>query len=241
MSSLWNTAFAVVYLCTTAVLGAQQFDVASIKPHGVPLHVIAGRTISGRSLKLEGYNLRLLLLEAFDLKPYQLEMSAKDEIFYDISAVTDGTELNRKLARAMLRNLLADRFGLKSHRYSKQIEAFALVQVKTGAKLKPAAADKPCSAPTKVALPNYLTEFRSCGIDMLAEIVMNFNRAPLEDETGLSGTYDFDLVYSPHGDGTNPDEITLQTALRDLGLKLEKRTITVETVVIDQISPPSPN
>ena len=241
MSRLWNTALRVFCLCTTAVLAAQQFDVASIKPHGGPLHVIGGRSISGSSLKLEGYNLRLLLLEAFDIKTYQLEMSAKDEIYYDISAVADGTELNRKLARAMLRNLLADRFGLKSHKHSKQIQAFALVQMKTGAKLKPAASDKPCSAPTKVALPNYLTEFRNCGTGMLAEIVMNFSRAPLEDETGLSGTYDFDLVYSPRGDGTNPDEITLQTALRDLGLKLEKRTITVETVVIDHINPPSPN
>jgi uncharacterized protein (TIGR03435 family) len=72
---------------------------------------------------------------------------------------------------------------------------------------------------------------------------------PVIDRTGLIGTWDLDLTFSP--DGTRPAlspgsdqdlEPSLFTALQEqLGLKLEWSTGPVEVLVIDRIERPTPN
>lgn len=62
---------------------------------------------------------------------------------------------------------------------------------------------------------------------------MRFAEAPVVDETGLTGNYSVSIQTS-----TNPDVPggTIFDAVEKLGLKLEPRKVTVETVVIDQVS-----
>ena len=58
------------------------------------------------------------------------------------------------------------------------------------------------------------------------------------NKTGLTGVYDFTLVWSPSTDGSP----TLFKAIEDqLGLKLEPTTGPVETLVIDRLQRPSDN
>jgi uncharacterized protein (TIGR03435 family) len=61
------------------------------------------------------------------------------------------------------------------------------------------------------------------------------------DKTGLAGTYDFNLNWSPStdSDGTGP---SISTAIQEqLGLKLESTKGPVEVLVIDHIEKPSQN
>jgi uncharacterized protein (TIGR03435 family) len=63
--------------------------------------------------------------------------------------------------------------------------------------------------------------------------------APVVDETGLSGTYDFNLRWSP--DAAIADDVpALSTALQEqLGLKLERRRTSAEFLVIDRFERPA--
>jgi len=74
---------------------------------------------------------------------------------------------------------------------------------------------------------------------------------PVVDQTGLTGTYDFVVEFSPQintplppGANFTPDPTgpTLQEAMKEqLGLKLDPGTGSVETYVVDHIEPPSEN
>ena len=72
---------------------------------------------------------------------------------------------------------------------------------------------------------------------------------PVVDRTGLSGTYDFSIEWSPapsplQPSGFTPDDTgpTFLEALKDqLGLKLEPQTAPEDVFVIDHLQEPSPN
>jgi uncharacterized protein (TIGR03435 family) len=70
-------------------------------------------------------------------------------------------------------------------------------------------------------------------------------RSPLSDRTGLTGTYDLNLLFMPEGQTPDPDQVvlasTLAGALSDVGLKLERGKGPVEVLVIDHIERPSDN
>jgi uncharacterized protein (TIGR03435 family) len=55
------------------------------------------------------------------------------------------------------------------------------------------------------------------------------------DGTGLAGIYDFDLTYAPGLSATLADSgPSLEAALLELGLRLEKRDAQVEVLVVDR-------
>ena len=63
----------------------------------------------------------------------------------------------------------------------------------------------------------------------------------MTDETGLAGTYDFNLRWS--ADASPADDLpSLFTALQEqLGLKLERRRMTAEFFVVDRFERPTPD
>ena len=74
---------------------------------------------------------------------------------------------------------------------------------------------------------------------------------PVLDHTGLAGTFDFVLEWTPQLNGPLPPGVNfqpdesgptfLQALKEQLGLKLETQTGPVEVVVIDHIEQPSEN
>ena len=71
--------------------------------------------------------------------------------------------------------------------------------------------------------------------------------AEVVDQTGLDGTFDFDLRWSQQNlrstaDATLPDAPSIFTALQEqLGLKLELRRGPRDVVVIDHVERPTPD
>jgi uncharacterized protein (TIGR03435 family) len=123
-----------------------EFEVASIKP-ATPQ--IPGRGMIGISggpgtrdpvqITYRSVPVRMLLLNAFDIKGFQLTAPASvDDLRFDI-LVKVPSGATKEDARVMLQNLLADRFGMKVHHESKEMQAFALVAAKGGVKLRPSA------------------------------------------------------------------------------------------------------
>lgn len=65
------------------------------------------------------------------------------------------------------------------------------------------------------------------------------------DKTGLTGAFDFQLGFSAPDANLNDDDAGLPSVFtvleKQLGLKLESARVPIDTVVIDQINPPSEN
>jgi uncharacterized protein (TIGR03435 family) len=175
---------------------------------------------------------------------------------FDIEAKMPDNATKEEL-NAMLQSLLEERFGLKVHRGPQTGPGFALVVGKDGPKLKTAEAP-PTPAPgltdeeqralfqqkrqaniaamRKRAQENPgLSTSGWDGITMeeLAAELVQFTEAPVIDETGLTGKYSVTIETSKDSDAPGG---TVFDAVEKLGLKLEPRKVTVETVVVDQIS-----
>jgi uncharacterized protein (TIGR03435 family) len=172
--------------------------------------------------------------------------------------------------RLMVQSLLSDRFSLKLSSQTKTLPVYAMVVAKSGPRLKeveglsppqpghspppPPPAATPASAPMPtlmgrrgelkagaVSMP-FFTDWVSRQPEMSDRVVI--------DATGLKGSYDFELNWSPEDGRTPllngvPQESTgpsIFTAFQEqLGLKLESRKAPVEILVIDHVDRPSKN
>ncbi len=84
--------------------------------------------------------MKLLLMQAYDLKEYQIAGPGWIESSrYQIQAKLPVGVRKAEIGR-MLQSLLAERFGLEAHRETRQLAAYELETAKSGPKLKPSSA-----------------------------------------------------------------------------------------------------
>jgi len=176
------------------------------------------------------------LIQAFNLKPYQLPSAPRDA--YQVTAKVPVGATKEQL-RTMLQNLLIERFKLTCHFEKKEREIFNLVIGKGGLKLKESASEYRLSQNPS----NGRLSYGAFGwtMDQLAEFLSRQLRQPVNDATGLNGKYDFTLTYA--ADGIRPtltpppesDAPTLFTAVQGLGLKLDQKKGPIDLLVIDHM------
>jgi uncharacterized protein (TIGR03435 family) len=159
--------------------------------------------------------------------------------------------------KAMLRNLLVDRFKLAYHYEKREVQGYGLTADKSGFKPKSDPNSKPIGAPKDYVPPagsiagrrrwpaeNWLDVTRA-SMGQFAEGLSRsvFNGIPITDDTGLKDVYSFNLHYVsldiPPGAATPteaPDPLpTIFQALRQQGLKLTPKKVMVDFLVIDRI------
>jgi uncharacterized protein (TIGR03435 family) len=197
---------------------------------------------------------------------------------YDIVANVPPNTTREQL-NIMIQNLVKERFHMTLHREKKDFDAYRLVVAKGGPKLQQSAEPQvPSRAPQTGASPRsefdqrgfpvisvgtaaYVTNgharatFTKVRVSQLLSVLSSqfLGSTHLEDQTGLTGTYDFKLEFSTAGllgrlavadaqrKGGSPgiavDPVPdLFTALeKQLGLKLEKSKATLDVIVIDHI------
>jgi uncharacterized protein (TIGR03435 family) len=237
------------------------FEVATIKPVD-PASL--GRYIRMQSVNrfyAKGFTLNALVAAAYSLSPRAISGGAPwtDSDRYDILASTPGDiQPNLDEQMAMLRKLLTDRFQLTFHREEKELPVFAITVTKGGSKLKPSTAP-PGTLPelintiypeekggVRVMLPA-----RNATITQFAGMMQRtvLDRSVL-DQTGLPGTYDFDLEWTPDENqfsgslprSVEPTKPSLFVAMQEqLGLRLEATRGPVQVLVIDRVARPSEN
>lgn len=198
-----------------------------------------------------------------------------DSARFDINAKTPADTRSEQIPD-MLRALLADRFSLAAHTETREDVVYALVRTRSegllGPQLTPSTLD--CSKPgafrsgsAAAGAPGAPVAKPQCGIvtnvdangsvmqgggrsiaDLARNLIGRVNREVV-DRTGLSGTYDFTLRWTPENfqnpaDNAGPsrDGTTIFTALQEqLGLKLEAQRGPVEFLIIDRVERPSPD
>ena len=177
-------------------------------------------------------------------------------------------------ARVMMRTLLRERFNLTVHLERRQIPVYALTFARAdrqlGSKLVPSKID--CREYSDVlARTGRLEAARQItgdceilsgggagggrlqmrGTGTIREFIPVIGRSPdvdrpVIDRTGLTGTYQVDLVWAPARSGPGAveaaDVVSIFSALREqLGLKLEPVREPMDVVIIDSVGPLIPN
>jgi uncharacterized protein (TIGR03435 family) len=227
------------------------FEVASIRVHSFASADRVGPPIAGNRGTFGG-NLKQLIIYAWDLKVYQLSGGpawvtnpSTDTDYYDINAKAEGDEpLTESRARQLLQTLLADRFQLRVHRESKEMPVYALVIGKAGPKLKDSAPDATTGMRASVTLATVTSTFTKSPMSSLVRVLSSAADRPVLDQTGLTGSYDYKIEFArdPAAAVAESSAASLFTAVQEqLGLKLEPRKASIETLVIDHAERPSDN
>ena len=246
-----------------------EFDVASIKPAD-PMGRGQFQIHPGGTLDFRAASLRLMILWAYDIRDFQLsggpawtandryDVMAKTETASKATATEEGTPVTDPI-RLKLQALLADRFHLKLHREMKLLSAYALVVGKNGPKLKEN------DAPLRGWMQWGSGRLKGTHVDMrflCVHLSRQVDRTVI-DETGLNGSYDFELTWIPDSrparlpiapDAQSPpirdgesapapsDGPSIFTAIQEqLGLKLEPKKGLVAFYTIEHAEKPSDN
>ena len=134
-----------------------------------------------------------------------------------------------------MRNLLMDRFKLRAHTESKIVQGFALTAAPGGHRLRAG------SERTFLTGRPGLIQGNGRTIAELTNLVADAVASPVVDRTGLSGTYDLKLEWTPQlaASAATPSgqaEVSIFTALREqMGLRLDSIPVPIEVVVVDAV------
>jgi uncharacterized protein (TIGR03435 family) len=252
---------AVPVTCITNAQNAPiqpKFEVASVKRTD---RCFAGNpTIDPESVILKGVHLKSVLMEAFKVRFNQVEgPSWLETDCFEVSAkIPEGA--TRDQFPAMLQALLTERFKLVAHKEDRSRSGYALVVDKGGPKFKEDDPNTNFMGPGRFGtmLFGASGHGRLKGVmtmkTLAAHLSTDGGYGPVQDLTELIGKYDIDLTWGPDqtfeptaGDATASaatpagadapaPQANLFTALREsLGLKLERRNLQVQFVVIDHI------
>jgi uncharacterized protein (TIGR03435 family) len=144
-------------------------------------------------------------------------------------------------AQLMLQALLAERFGMVARRDTREAAVYALVADAAAGRimLRPAAGEFAPACGMQIG-PGTLRA-RRLALSQLAEFLSQIAGRLVTDQTGLTGTFDVELRWTPDGQaGMSSDAPSLFTAVREqLGLRLDARRAPVPVLVIESLSRPT--
>jgi uncharacterized protein (TIGR03435 family) len=146
--------------------------------------------------------------------------------------------------RQMLQSLLMDRFQLKFHVEKRDGVVYTMSRGNKPLKLQPPkdpAGFHWAGQPGGGAVVNGSgVACTNISMQELAGRLSGFLRRPVQDQTGLAGTYDFE--YRTGNDDQDSDLTTgISASMREIGLKLAQGKGPVDTIVIDHVEQPTAN
>ena len=235
-------------LVSVSVFGQAKpsFDVASIQVSTRPNPGMRGGVLRGARYELRNANMVDLIRTAYNVQPEKISggPSWLEWNRFDIAArAPEGTTPDR--LREMLKALLAERFKLAIGEGTATVTALAL-KAAPNHKLKESSGSGGCQG-RQAPEPNGVTaQHATCTGVTMALLVEQLPRAAtgyfpagqqIIDETELPGMWDFALKWTPRQliAQAGSDGITVQAALKEIGLTLEPKEITVPTIVVQNV------
>jgi uncharacterized protein (TIGR03435 family) len=234
------------------------FEVASIKlsrPDEQGKHYGA----KGRQFSTNNTSLDDLIIIAYGLHPKQIAKgpSWMSSERYDILAEPNGEgQPNDAQWKIMLQKLLADRFKLSFHREKQQLSVMAITVEKNGPKLTKSTGDPNDASSILLRGLGNLMARNATIVDFAQVMQAVVIDRPVVDQTGITGKYDFTLLWMPNetqfanmpaftsvapADNGNAPPDLYKAMQQQLGLKMESTKAPVDVLVIDHVEEPSPN
>jgi uncharacterized protein (TIGR03435 family) len=232
---------------SAAIDSRPSFDVASLKTDNSGTGVDRIRN-NGGVLFIENVSLKRLIAIAFDVPEWQNYLFSGpdwlDSKNFDIQARFPEDTPRLKFLQ-MFQRLLEERFSMVLHREPREFSVLALVP---GKKRKESLTLHAAAAPGgsyRFRAMNGHATGSSISMPMLAGRLsrpdFGLDR-PVLDFTGLEGTFDLTLDWKPDHvqDGTATDsgsDASIFVAVEEqLGLKLERRKVSLDVLVVDRIN-----
>lgn len=234
------------------------FEVASVRPaapttghfqYHMTMRIDGGRAVMSNASLVD------LIGTAYRVKAFEISGPSwmSTEKFDIIAKLPDGSTAEQ--VPEMLQSLLAERFKLTIHRAPKDLPGLALVVGKKGPKLK-------VSPPEEASASSGWSrsfgqdgtmhiDARNLTMPALADLVARFLDYPVKDMSEIKGSYDMGLDFSsedlrtgsrtsgvlaagPAGDSDSSTSLVF-ASLEKLGLKLERRRLAIDAIVVDQL------
>ncbi|MEP7351613.1 MAG: TIGR03435 family protein [Acidobacteriota bacterium] len=235
------------------------FEVAAVRPSdpNPDNTILVGMSQDPSVVRYDNITLRDTIRGAFRVRDFQIVApdwmaNARFQIEGKIPAGVSNDQIPE-----MLQSLLAERFKLETRREMKETNVYALVVAKDGPKLKPSESKPDSKAMTAMGTdgkPRQLVYFGGSSSDVTVTapgaslltfvgVTSRFTQWPLVDMTGIEGLYDFSLRFAPEVSGglreppaNAPGALdpapTLADALKQYGLRIEKRKLPLEMLVV---------
>ena len=248
------------------------FEVASIKPNKSGESGGGISRLPGGRFNANNYLVSRLIALAYRVEDFQMDggpawirsdrfdivaKAEKDSPIGPIFGPPDQITL-------MVRSLLADRFKLVVHAETREMPIYALVLARSDGRLGPQfrptqCGDAPPAAPAAGARPPCLNRgsqgsfvWHKFPMSQLTVFLTRQVQRAVVDRTGLTGTFDVNLTWTPDQipqnvetlgvTPTDPNSTSIFTAVQEqLGLKLESTRGPVEVLVIDSVEQPTPD
>lgn len=249
---MWLSVTLLGLAQAPSVEDSPKFEVASIKPNRSDSRAINGANFVNKGrYTVINYPLWLLVGDAFGLQGRDQVVGPDwiDTAKYDISAITDILTPTRTQHRALLRHLLEERFSLRAHQETREVDVYDMVisreDAVLGAGLRPSKVD--CKALAESgkgrcgwSASGFTHRATAQPIQFLMVQLFSSVDRRIVDRTGLKGPFDWELKLA--SDPNDPSAPSVFTALQEqLGLKLVPSRGMIEVVVIDDIQPPTPD
>ncbi len=223
-------------MLAAALLVAQQFEVASVKPSPARSGEDRFVTITADEGRIAYKNvtLKLLISIAYEMDDRRISGGGDwvESSLYDIDA-TLAPHTPEQQVPVMLQALLAQRLGLSIQRTEKLIPAYGLVIGKHGAKLKSAGSEKGFANIFRGRIVG-----RGVSADVIASLVSHGTDRPVVNKTGLPGIFDIDLIWTPDAQVSDLsqklDGPSIFTATQEqLGLELVPQKASFEFLIVE--------
>ncbi|HVV45990.1 MAG TPA: TIGR03435 family protein, partial [Bryobacteraceae bacterium] len=253
--------FLLLLFSAPAAAQSPSFEAASIRPNNSGDNHVYVRLVPGGGVRAFNASLQAVITTAWQIPDFELAdipgWMKSDR--WDIEAKGSGETAPLEILRN-LQSLLADRFHLRVHTETRQMPVYALLIAKGGPKLPPAREEcwdpkggvpppspmaRPCGGFNRA--PNQLLGARDTTANLAQVLAKTLGRSVI-DRTGLSGTWDVTLKWTPDellragAAFANEQAGSIFTALQEqLGLRLESQKGPVHVLVIDNAERPSPN
>ncbi len=186
-----------------------------------------------------------VLARAYNVKPLQIE--GPEWLRYNRFSIVAKVpkDAPKEQIPAMLRNLLAERFGVVVHWQNKEEPGYAMVVASSGAKLTASTIpdeEAPRRRSSGMSTKGHLT-WKASTLDDVATSLTTLLGRPVADKTGLLGFFDIVLDAAPDSmpgimssgrtaavESPNP---SIFDAVKTLGLILQPGKVTVLRLVVD--------
>jgi uncharacterized protein (TIGR03435 family) len=252
-----NAILIVLCLLVCGSLPAQQaaeappaFAVATIKPSAPDAATIT--QIRGNRFYTEGTTFVDIFKYAYSVHPEQI-VGGPDWLRTKKFDILADPETEKRPSsdqiKAMVQQLLVERFHLTLHREQKLLPVYALMKSADVPRLTKSTAD-PNGIPTVASSGHGDLGVGNATMANFATFLQRFALdRPVIDRTGLAGHYDLVLQWTPDGLGNDgkraeapEDAPDLFTAIKEqLGLKLQPMKANADVFVIDRAEQPTEN